>query len=708
MIRFEDATDLMEKVVVTVLPRQQSQQPGLKIEKLRSFLDNVTVRRLSCRSKERICDQAILLLDQFYPHLPFKRARYAIDPVQKLRLLRGEVHRYRDLEFHAEMLRIFAEMRDVHTFYRLPASYRDAVAFLPFNIDAYGSDKGRRFIVTNMLSDTGRQKRAAVADFGLGVEVTHWNGVPVERAVKRLAEYVPGGNEAARFSRALTSLTVRSLSVTLPPDEEIVYLQYRPINWPATDDIFSVTEIPYLEDRVVAVPWYVATGMGSALLQPSHAGINEPLAVIAAARQILWGSFSPAAIRSETVDQPPGAPVAGSKIPKVFSWQSQTGPLEEARVLPDSLRLRASSKRFGYIRIRSFDENPETIVEEFKRLLGIMNEQSPDGLILDARSNPGGSVQGAERILQLFTPKPITPASFHFANTRIMQDVFGRLRTLKKSEHLGQLREVIELLSTFQDWFKGSADDMASGSLLSDGYPVTDPAACNREGQLYQGPVVLLIDAASYSATDIFAAGFQDHGIGKIIGVDPNTGGGGAIRWLHSRDLTNTLRATLPHLPLQRLPAECEMGLAFQRSARVGPNAGQPVEDVGVRCDVRYTLTMKDVLAASHDLLQFACSVLNRRRVHKLRIVRSELNGEGLDVQIESSNVDRIICSINGMPQAVFDATNEFTIPLNGLGGLAPEVLSIQGFQWRSRKEAPKKALKLVVFAKANIAENTQ
>jgi C-terminal processing protease CtpA/Prc len=41
-----------------------------------------------------------------------------------------------------------------------------------------------------------------------------------------------------------------------------------------------------------------------------------------------------------------------------------------------------------------------------------------------------------------------------------------------------------------------------------------------RSGQKYFGPVILIIDALCYSTTDMFAAGFQDHNIGEVLGAD--------------------------------------------------------------------------------------------------------------------------------------------------------------------------------------------
>ena len=61
------------------------------------------------------------------------------------------------------------------------------------------------------------------------------------------------------------------------------------------------------------------------------------------------------------------------------------------------------------------------------------------------------------------------------------------------------------------------------------GFPITDPGGPVRS-QVYPGPKVLVVDPLCYSATDIFAAGFADHGIGPILGVGASTGAGGGQR----------------------------------------------------------------------------------------------------------------------------------------------------------------------------------
>jgi hypothetical protein len=54
---------------------------------LRTFLK--TTGKLKLEDMRLIVDQALLLLEMFYVHLPLKRAMHAIDPVQRLRLLKS-------------------------------------------------------------------------------------------------------------------------------------------------------------------------------------------------------------------------------------------------------------------------------------------------------------------------------------------------------------------------------------------------------------------------------------------------------------------------------------------------------------------------------------------------------------------------------------------------------------------------------------------
>ena len=96
--------------------------------------------RLSRAERLRIVDQALLLMEMNYVHLPMKRAIHAINPIQQLRLLRFQLAEWNvDLEstidFHRRMLSIFGSTRDLHTLYLRPEPDRDCTAYLPFLVE---------------------------------------------------------------------------------------------------------------------------------------------------------------------------------------------------------------------------------------------------------------------------------------------------------------------------------------------------------------------------------------------------------------------------------------------------------------------------------------------------------------------------------------------------------------------------------------------
>ncbi len=679
----EDGAELVEAAVESLRGQKEALNlPDFTIVSMPRFREVARAAKLTRADKEVICEQAILVVDQFYAHLPFKRARYAFDPVQRLRLLHAQIPRGDDdLRFHSALLRVFADMRDAHTFYGLPAPYGGATAFLPFFMKCYEEEGRRRFVVTNVL--TGLAHPA----FKPGVEVTGWNGMAVSSAVERLAESVAAGNRASRFLRGLMQMTIRPLSYTLPPDEEAVFVQYTP------DDGAG--------DRVLALPWNVATGMTGGLLQARASGICEPVAGHNAARHVLWGQreweeqaelqiaeaeAAATRLRVRVYSCPQAVPRRlredgrlFSKVPAIFDFQHPSGVFLQGSIAPNELCgvFEGAAKRFGYVRIKSFAPPPDTIFTEFRRILDVMNECAPDGLIVDVRGNPGGSIKGAERLLQLLTPKTITPAAFHFANTPTIQEILDRLA----ADNLDDMM----LKAEFDEWIGDGFEALASGKPVTDGHPLTSHRSANDTGQVYQSPVALLIDAASYSATDIFAAGFQDHGIGLIIGVDDNTGGGGGSRWLHHDDLLEKLRG-IPDLPLKKLPAGAVLGFAHLRASRAGNRAGDSLEDVGVTCNKRWSLTKKDLMDFGSDLVGFACAQLAALPVRRLEILSAGIEPDGLRVTVRATNLDRLVCYLDEQLRFVVNANvSSFTIPLDD-AERGSKALSIRGMARKDGK----------------------
>ena len=226
---------------------------------------------------------------------------------------------------------------------------------------------------------------------------------------------------------------------------------------------------------------------------------------------------------------------------------------------------------YGYVRIFTFNvPAADPFVDEFVRLVGLL----PDtGLVIDVRGNGGGLIYAAEQLLQVLTPAPIEPEPAQFVNTVLNLKI---CRNHRRSTALPGL--------VLEPWIDSIQQATRTGAAFSRGIPITSPDDANRRGQAYQGPVVLITDALSYSATDLFAAGFQDHAIGPVIGVGGATGAGGANVWTHAllRRLMEPDNEDPGPSPFQVLPRGADLRVAVRRTTRVGSNAGNVLEDLGV------------------------------------------------------------------------------------------------------------------------------
>ena len=682
-----------------------------QVHTLRQFLNKAKGARLTKEEKELICDQAIIILEQFYAHLTFKRALYAVDPVQRLKLIRSAIVEDNspepdDLAFHAGVTGAFTSLRDVHTVYCLPKPFAGTVAFLPFFVDYYLAKNGeRRFVVTRMLEgfdpDPGHFCRFS--------EITSWNGVAIGKAVDQLAQSIPGGNQATRTLRGTMRLSARQLTTTTPPMEDVVYVQYKP--YLTESESGAMGKPREVEERVIAVPWYVGEGLNLETLDhvardkstgPTHNASCIQVADFVNLRKMI-STPGKGKIAAPPPEVRPGFPELS--FPEVFEVH-HTGEADWAHWLTAP---KYPGKKFGYVRIRRFPDTYEASVNDFENILHWLNEQdlAPDGLLLDIHSNPGGNIAEAESMLQLLSSKPIKPARFHYPNTEAIQNILSAISSPERIDAtLSRLPSnqgacVSTAAELFEAWANGVLDGAGSGSAVTDGRPITTGGKANERGQVYRAPIVLLTDACTYSAADIFAGGFQDHRIGIVIGVDKNTGGGGASSWRHAKELLQL--KPLTGLPIKRLPKHAAFGMAIQRSARVKEYNGYPVEDRGVKSDIHYKRTFEDLLHDSKYLLRFACGVLAEQPVYKLNLLdKFEFTEEGVNVTVKASrNYEKLVIQLDDHPALVvsmggkpMDVRNEldeapmiertFPVPIDyEEGNHRPKQIEVQGLVWR-------------------------
>lgn len=124
-------------------------------------------------------------------------------------------------------------------------------------------------------------------------------------------------------------------------------------------------------------------------------------------------------------------------------------------------------------RARRQGENYRSVSEDTEKALIALNEEGIDGLVVDLRNNPGGSLDEVSKMLGLFI----------------------------KDGSLVQIRDTRGHVQVYKDIDGGK--------------------------QLYSKPMTVLINLASASASEIFAAAIQDYQRGVIIG-STTTGKGSA------------------------------------------------------------------------------------------------------------------------------------------------------------------------------------
>lgn len=616
------AANLPQVSTVVGLREVESDQPA-RATSLREFAS--LTGNMSLSDRQLVLEQALVLLEQAYVHLPMKRAMHASDPIQRLRLLQFRLSQQSDarmdpeLEFHREVGSIFQSVHDLHTNYLLPSPFREHTAFLPFLVEEYYDREEQSHYLLSKVADGFEHPT-----FVPGVEILYWNGTPIRKAIQAIAALESGSNPTAQFARGLSTLTIRPMVRVLPPDEEWVNVTFRDSNGNSH------------EIRQQWKVWAPGTSIG----------VDPDSGTDFKARASLGFDLETDAVNQAKKElYAPQAAAAEKKVQRRrIPFQSSDAVLPTH--MPTVFRANTFQTRkteYGYIRIFSFNvPHADRFLDEFLRLL----EQLPEeGLILDVRGNGGGLIHAAEQLLQIFTPHEVHPEPAQFVTTPLM------LRVCRNHAPSNLDRSF-----NLEPWVASIRHAVSTGSTYSTGHPITSDKAANDRGQHYYGGVVLITDALCYSATDMFAAGFKDHRIGKILGVHDNTGAGGANVWSHALLRQLLENSSEEENPLKPLPHNAGMRVAARRTIRVGEQSGMPVEDLGVQPDEIHRMTVKDLLQGNKDLLKHAAKILARLPKYALQaeVLSDSLRGRArkrtLQMGIRAQNIDRVDLRIHQKP----------------------------------------------------------
>lgn len=223
---------------------------------------------------------------------------------------------------------------------------------------------------------------------------------------------------------------------------------------------------------------------------------------------------------------------AGDGMPKVVRIVREEIKLEDQAAKSNTLEVEQNGEKFnlGVIELPSFyseaaardgekSEETTSTTQDVARLIGeLQKKESIDGLIIDLRNNGGGSLTEVVNLVGLFIDKgPVVQGQSSGGQLRVLEDEDG----------------------------------------------VT----------LYDGPLAVMVNGSSASASEIFAGAIQDYGRGLVIGE--NTFGKGTVQSI--ADLNRYLRN--PELNVGALK------LTIEKYYRV---TGESTQNKGVEPDIKF------------------------------------------------------------------------------------------------------------------------
>jgi carboxyl-terminal processing protease len=236
-----------------------------------------------------------------------------------------------------------------------------------------------------------------------------------------------------------------------------------------------------------------------------------------------------------------------SKVP--FTFERADGSRFQATVTRRKFTARAATSArvlpsgFGYLRLTQW-----TLGVGSRMIAGLEEVHDTPGLVIDLRGNPGGAVQTVDKLLAEFFDKPTELGRTTTRTGKPVSMLFGTV-------------EIIRLKSTVEG----------------------NPKA-------YQGPVAILVNSQSASASELFAGTMQAAGRAVVVG-QPTCG------------------CLLGFLGYARVPGGAE--LAYSEVGFVLSN-GKRIEGEGVIPDHAVPLSLSDLIANRDRALETAQEVLRK------------------------------------------------------------------------------------------------
>ncbi|GAA0374993.1 hypothetical protein GCM10009092_44040 [Bowmanella denitrificans] len=164
------------------------------------------------------------------------------------------------------------------------------------------------------------------------------------------------------------------------------------------------------------------------------------------------------------------------------SWQRAASLFERPG---DDLAYQRLAGNVGYLKVDSFDVDPEEFSDQLETIFSQIVQQRPSALIIDIRNNTGGNTDTATELARYIANKPF----------RLVSSMTEKLN----KDNRGLFG------------YKGQPGEMQTKAL----HDYVEPMGKHKG---FNGDVVVLIGPVTYSAAIVFATTVQDNGFGLLAG----------------------------------------------------------------------------------------------------------------------------------------------------------------------------------------------
>lgn len=529
---------------------------------LQDIISEVNRQSLNKTDRLAIIDNAAIVLEQYNPHRFIHLNYLKVDPAKMLRDLKPELDTLSNFEFHRRVARIFSLMGDLHTVYDPPSPLRRSLAFLGFFIF--------RYYQHNQTTPT-----YFIPEENLTVIAI--DGVPVHKLAVQLGTRGFGSNRASRIANGVVALTCRSLvSDRIPRDANATLLVNNGVSDFVVNRSWNFLTIPLKDEPAVS----------------SRTALESHFLFSKVPRDLRWEFY-----RSYQTKQLKNLSNIHTSDPIITRLPVSLFVIQIFK----AFEIFTSSSTYGYITLKTFDLSPPpnfagdsfkfynfVLLELFKTL----QNMSYKAVVVDISGNPGGFAYFAKPVFEYLTDKNVPPTPIVFRATNLTLSMFS----LHSNRGDDMFRPAVKQFYEIGEQFTGPITYLFNYKNLYDGI-----FRLPRGLQAFSGKLIVVTDALSYSASDLFASWVKDTNAGLVVGLDEATGGGGATVRPFSE-----LKSFYPRSFPSKMPSNVEFYTAsirlFRNGMRVG---GTLVENFGVSSMKRYFVTFRDVIDRKKDFLNY-------------------------------------------------------------------------------------------------------